>query len=70
MFEPVNLLESASKVDEAKVQVDVEKEYASPFEVMARPPADKPETERFVKLADEVAVIEPTVSLPAVVEAR
>ena len=41
MFEPVNLLESVSKVDEANVQVLVAKEYAKPFEVMARPPADR-----------------------------
>jgi hypothetical protein len=65
IFVPPQVFESARSVEEAKVQVLVAKEYAKPFDVMARPPADNP-----LIVSDEVAVIEPTVSLPAVVEAR
>ena len=62
---PEKVLESAKSVEEAKVQVDVEKEYRSPVEETPTAPV-----ERFLKVTDEVAVMEPDVRLPTEVGAR
>jgi hypothetical protein len=62
------VLASESRVDEANVQVEVEKVYASPAEFKARPPEPMPETVRFARLALEVAVSVPTVARPIVDE--
>ena len=56
---------SARSVEEAKVQVEVEKEYTLPLEVRPRPPALRPPI-----VTDEVAESVPTIKFPAVVEAR
>ena len=55
---------SAKSVLEAKVQVEVEKVYARPVPVSARPPALRP-----LIVREEVAVREPVVKFPTELEA-
>ena len=56
---------SARRVEEAKVQVEVPKEYTEPAVVTARAPCESPWI-----VTVEVAVSVPTIKFPAVVEAR
>ena len=60
---PENVVTSERSVEEAKVHVEVEKEYRRPDEFTATPPMERPE-----KVTEEVAVRVPAVRLPMVEE--
>ena len=55
-FAPEKLFESASRVEEAKVQVDVANEYKRPEELTASPPVERPV--RYVEPETVIAVVE------------
>ena len=61
VFAPVQMLVSERSVDEAKLHVEVEKEYRRPDEVTPTAPVESDEI-----VTEEVAVSVPTVRLPAV----
>ena len=67
---PEKVLLSAKSVDDANVHVEVEYEYVVPDELIARPPAARPESVSDGKEALDVAVRVPTVRAPAVVDER